>query len=459
MSNFRRLFAIALPIILQQFISSSLNLLNGLMIGQLGETSIAAVGLSNQVFFVMVLFLFGITSGSAIFTAQLWGKRDIANIHRVIGLTITLSLAAVLIFFCAAVFFPELALGIYTRDPAVIETGSSYLRIIGWSYLFTAVSFSFSSALRSTGDVRTPLVVSLGALSLAAGLGYVLIFGKFGFPALGVPGAAIATSAARVIEAAGLVILTYWKRSPIAAHPREMFSFDLPFTKAVLRRALPVGLNELFWALGTTTYNVIYARIGTAAIAAVNISSTIESLVFVIFIGISEATAILVGNEIGAGKEDNAFQIARGSLFICVGGGLLMGLLVYILSGAILDLYRVSPQVIDYAHRVLIAVSLSLWLRVSNMLLFVGILRSGGDTRFGFILDSFTLWLIGVPLAYVGAFVLHLPVYWVYPLALAEEFVKWLIVLRRFFSRRWIHNVTHALPVEAAAVEGKALNG
>lgn len=445
MNSYRRLFSIALPIMLQQFISSSLNLVGGLMIGQLGETAVAAVGLSNQVYFVLTLFLFGIFSGAAIFTAQLWGKRDLPNIHRVFGLAILLGMTAALIFFSAAVFFPEKTLSIYTTDPAVIEQGSQYLRIIGWSYLFTALTFALASTLRSTGDVRTPLFVSMTALALAAGLSYVLIFGKLGFPQMGVPGAAVGAAVARVLETLALYSLARLRRSPVLASPRALFSLDWLFTRSVLRRALPVAFNELLWSLGITTYNAIYAHIGTDAIAAINISSTIENLAFVIFIGISDATAILVGHEIGAGDEETAYRLARGSVWLVIAGGVLMGGLIFLLSGPLLSLYKVAPVTLTYARRVLIAVAASLWLRVSNMTFFVGIFRAGGDTRFGFILDALTIWFVGVPLAYAGAFFLHLPVYWVYPLVLTEEAVKWVVALFRFGSRRWIHNVTQAL--------------
>ncbi len=285
----------------------------------------------------------------------------------------------------------------------------------------------------------------MGALALSALLGYVLIFGKLGLPVMGVRGAALSTAIARVLETLVLVGLTYYKRSPIAASPRTLWSFDLAFTGMVLRRALPVAFNELLWSLGITTYNAIYAHIGTDAIAAMNISATIENLAFVIFIGVSDATAILVGHEIGSGGEDNAFHLARNSLFLAIAGALVMGLVVYALSGLILQLYRVDPVVIEYARRVLIAVSAGLWLKVGNMLLFVGIFRAGGDTRFGFLLDALTIWFVGVPLAYIGAFFLRLPIYWVYPLVLSEEGTKWVVAMFRFFSRRWIHNVTTVL--------------
>jgi putative MATE family efflux protein len=445
MDTYRRLFAIALPIIAQQFVTASLNLVSGLMIGQLGEVAVASVGLSNQVYFLMTLLTFGICSGAAIFTAQLWGKGDVPNVRRVMGLSLIMSLLGAFIFFSLAVFLPRQVLNVYTIDPAVIDLGSQYLRIAGWSYLPTALSFSLSSTLRSAGFVRVPLLVSISALSINTALAYGLIFGNFGLPEMGVAGAAVSIVIARVLECLGLFAVIWLRKLPLAGTPRQLWSFDLPFARAVLTRALPVAANEMLWSLGITTYNIIYARIGTQAVAAVNITSSIENLAFVFFLGISDATAILVGQQIGAGEDDTAYHTARNSLILGIGGALVMGLLLYLLSGLILTLYKVSPEVIDYARGILIVICCTLWLRVSNLTLFIGIFRSGGDTRFAFLLDALGVWLVGVPAAVIGAFVLHLPVYWVYLMVMAEEAAKWGFALRRFFTRRWMHNVTHTI--------------
>lgn len=444
MKFYSRLFAIALPIILQQFISASLNLFSGLAVGQLGEVAVAAVGLCNQIFFVLNIILFGISSGSAIFTAQMWGKRDIVNIRRVLGLSLIMGLLGASVFFVAAVFFPGGTLGIYSLDPAVIAMGSPYLRLVGLSYLFTAVTFSLASVMRSTGDVRTPLLVSMVALTINTLLTYGLVFGKLGMPQMGVNGAALATCIARILESVGLVAAAILRRSPVIGTLREMWGFNWAFVRAVLSRALPVAFNETLWSIGATTYNIIYARIGTDAIAAVNITSTIENMAFVLFIGISDATAILVGNQIGAGDEQEAFTYARNSLFLAVGGAVLVGMMVFFFADNILYLYKVDASVTDYARRILVVMSFTLWIKVTNFILFVGVLRAGGDTRFGFLLDSLSIWLVGVPIAYIGAFVLGLPVYWVYLMVVTEEAFKWVVVMVRFFSKRWIQNVTHA---------------
>ncbi len=439
---YRRLVQIGLPIALQQFVMSSLNLVSVMIIGQLGETAIAAVGLANQIGFLNNLLLFGITSGSAIFTAQLWGKGDVPSIRKVLGLCLSLGMLGGVFFWAVSLFFPQLALGIYSKDAAVVTLGSQYLTIFSWAFLLMPVTFSFAAVLRSTGDVRTPLVVSLTALSLNTFLSYGLIFGRFGLPEMGVQGAALAGLLARVLECLGLLALVYHRQGPAAARLAELFRYDLDFMRRILQRVLPVALNELLWALGIAAYNVVYARIGTDAIAAMNIARSIDNMAFVIFIGLGNACAILVGNRIGAGEEEQAFRYAGRSLGLSIAGGLVVGALILAISPLVMDIYKVSPLVIEYTRKILLIVAAFLWLRASNLILFIGIFRSGGDTRFGFFLDAGIIWMVGVPLAVLGAFVFHFPIYLVYLLVMMDELTKFIVGTWRYTSRRWIHNLT-----------------
>ncbi len=436
-----RLFKLALPISLQQFLFASLNLVSTLLVGQLGETAVAAVGLSNQISFLLNLMLFGVNSGAAIFSAQFWGRGDVTGIRKVMGLALSVGLLGSGLFTALSLLVPGFVLGIYSKDPAVIAAGSGYLRILGLSFIFSALTYTYASTLRSTGDVRTPMLVSATTLLLNTLLSYLLIFGRLGLPALGIRGAAVATVVSRGLECAALLGLAYRLRTPAAARLGEMFTFERAFAARVLRRVLPVMFNEILWSLGITAYNVIYARIGTESIAAVNIAMTIDGLGFVAFIGVGNACAILVGNTIGAGDEERAYQYAGRSLVLAMVTGLLVGILILAGSGYILAYYKVSAEVIEYARRILTVVAFTLWVRSANMVLFIGIFRSGGDTSFAFLLDAGTVWVVGVPLALLGAFVLHLPVYLVYLMVMADEFTKWMIGVGRLRSRRWIHNL------------------
>jgi Na+-driven multidrug efflux pump len=216
-----------------------------------------------------------------------------------------------------------------------------------------------------------------------------------------------------------------------------------------------VVINEITWALGITTYNVIYARIGTEAIAAVNIASTVEGLAFVAFIALGNAAAIMVGNRIGAGEEETAYQYGKRFLWLTLAGALVLGLGILAVSEWVVLIYKVAPEVSYAARRVLLVMAGVLWLKGLNLVLFVGILRSGGDTRFTFLLDTGSIWLIGVPMAYLGAFVLGLPVYSVYAMLMADEVFKFISVFYRFISRKWINNLT-SLPSVPASVDPDA---
>jgi len=438
---------IAIPIIIQQLTFSGLNMLGVVFVGQKGEVSVAAVGLAGQLAFLLNLVHFGIISGAAMFTAQFWGRQDVPNLRRVLGLCLMLAVSASLIFFTLAQFLPSQILSIYTEDREVIALGTNYVRVFSWTYLFFAITFSYALVMRSTGDVRTPTTVSVSALLLSTFLSYSLIFGRFGFPELGIQGAAVAAVIARALECVTLISIIYFKKSPVAASLHELTNFDRAFVGRVIKPMLPVIINELFWALGITTYNVIYGRMGTESFAAMNIVSTIEQIAFVIFIGIGNATSVLVGNRIGAGKEDEAYLYAGRSLGLGIVGGILIGLLLQLVKVPVLSLYNVSPEVLENAGYVINVITFFLWVRVNNMTIVVGVLRAGGDTRFSMFIDGFIIWLVGVPMAYLGANVWNLPVYLVYLCAMSEEATKWILGVNRYFSRKWIHNL-------AAHVEG-----
>lgn len=440
----RSMLAIALPVAFQQLITASLNMIDVLMVGQLGETSVAALGLANQIFFLLILFLFGVTSGMSIFTAQYWGKGDVENIRRVLGICLVIAVLVATAFTLAATIIPHRLMSFYTEDQEVIRLGSEYLRIVGLSYIMMAISISYISVLRSITMVKMTVVVAVLALALKTLLAYLLIFGIGIFPALGVRGAAIGTAVGWAFESILLLILVYGLKTPLAANPLSLFRFSRPFVMSVLRTSMPAAINEVLWSVGITSYNAVYARIGTGAIAAININATIEELVFVLFIGLGNASAVMVGNKIGSGGSDEAFEYGRRFTILGVISALVGGVIVLSLRETVISLYQISPSAAESLRVLMLVYSLSIWLRVFNFMLFIGALRAGGDTRYAMFTELFSIWVIGVPCALIGGFVLHLPVYGVYALVLLEEAVKAIIVFKRYMSRRWIHDLVNA---------------
>jgi len=433
-----------LPAATQNLFFSLIGILDVLMLGQLGDVPVSAVGLSGQFFFLLNLTLFGTTSGAAVFAAQYWGAGDRANLRRVLGLCLLACLSVAAGFAFTALAFPAWVMGLYTDDPAVIGLGIAYLRIIGWSYLFSAVTIPFAAILRSTGNTRLPMLVSVSMLCLNTALNYTLIFGRFGLPALGVQGAAIGTTTCRILECLILLTLLYALRSPAAATPRQMAPFNLGFLSRHLRLIVLVLVNEFLWALGVNVYNAVIARLGTSAYAAYNIAVTIQGLGLFFAMGCAVTCAILVGQRIGAGKEEEAYLIARTILVISVAGTFILGLGMAAARYPLLTLYRVSETAAQDASAMLLIAGLTLWLRSLDAMFILGILRSGGDTRFAALVDVGAIWLAGIPAVALAAFVLHLPVQWVFAVILVENLVKNALGLRRFLSRRWVRNLTQA---------------
>lgn len=445
----REMLTIAVPISLQQLINASLNLIDVLMVGQLGETSIAGIGLSNQLFFVFILLLFGLTSGMSIFTAQFWGKREIEPIRKVLGMSILTASFIAVIFTVAATVFTRSVLGLFTNDTNVIEIGSQYLGIVGFSYIAVALATAYIAALRSIQLVKITVIASVAALLFKTTLGYSLIFGHFGLPALGVRGAAIGTASGWTLELILLLIFIYTQKTPLAANPLSFFTFEFSFFQRVLRTTLPAVANELFWSVGIATYNGIYAHIGTEAIAAINVNATIEELGFVVFMGLGNACAVMVGNRIGAGKKDEAHEIVRRLILLSVISAWLVGLAVFIVRDVVIGWYNLSPAGIHNVRMLTLVMVCVLWIRMFNFITFIGALRAGGDTLFALVMEICSIWLIGVPAAYIGAFILDLPVYIVYLMVGLEELAKAFVSFWRYRSRKWIHDVVNLDEVPA----------
>jgi putative MATE family efflux protein len=385
--------------------------------------------------------MFGIGSGAAIFVAQFWGKRDVANIRRVLGVSLITGLSGAILFTIIALVFPAHALGFYSTDPAVIALGSDYLRIIGLAYFAVPITTSFTITLRSTGNVRAPVLISLIAWSLSALLNYALIFGQFGMPALGIHGSAIAMTIARLLECGALVAFAYRTQSVAAAKLRELVAFDRAFLLSILKTMMPVVLNEILWSTGISLYSSIYGRISTEAVAAISIAASVENLAFVPFIAIANSAAIMIGNRIGADEEHQAMIYAKRFLTMNIAFGLVLGAIIFLSADFILRLYQIDATTQQAARNVMTIMALVLWIKVANMALIVGILRAGGDARASALIDVSPLWLVGLPATALGAFVFGLPVYWVYLLTITDEVCKMTIALWRLISKKWIHNL------------------
>jgi putative MATE family efflux protein len=439
---YRNLFRLAVPMALQSLLMFSLNMIDTVMIGQLGETEIASVALGNQVFFVLLLFFYGITTGTAVFTAQYWGKKDIPGIRRAIGLCIIIAAGGAVLVTVPSLLKPGWILALFTKDSRVVDLGSDYLRIVCLSYVLSAVSMSFAMVLRSVERPKLPLLVTFISLVLNTALNYLLIFGKLGFPALGVKGAALATAVSRFVEFSVLLAIVYRKKTPVAGRFEEFLDISSEFARRYFRITIPVVLNEVGWALGFTMYKVVFARMGTEVIAAVNIAENVTNLLLVVFHGTSNACAVMIGNLLGAAEDKKAYNYAVRFSIIGPLLGVIVGFVLVAISGWVPLLFRVSQSVRDTTRTILILHALFTPFDVFNWQLIVGILRSGGDTRFSMLMEIGTMWGYGVPLAFVAGLVLHQPVAVVFFLVRSEEIVKFAVGIFRLLSKKWIRNLT-----------------
>ena len=439
---FRSLFVLAIPIMLQNLVNSMINLLATVMVGRLGTVEIAAVGLGNQIFFLYQLFLFGVCSGGSIFTAQFWGKGDIAGIRKTLGFCVTLSSIWAVLFTLAAVIIPDKLIGFYSKDEEVIMAGAAYLRILAFSFFPFALSFAFVLSLRSVEKVRLAFVSTGIALGINAVLSYFFIFGIGPVPAMGVTGAALATVISRLFEAVFVVSVSYAKKYVLAGSLGEFLGFNRYFARQFFKISLPVMFNEILWSTGVTMQSVIFARTNTDAIAAFNIVNTVSQLTWVLFLGLGNGVAVMIGKKIGERNEetarDYASGIARFAPVLAVGAAMIL----FPLSRLLPFVFKVYPETIRNALQMFIILCCVYPFRAFNMVMIIGICRAGGDTVFCVIYDVAAMWLITLPIAAFAAFTLHAPVWLIYLCICSEDSIKSLLGIWRLRSGKWLHNVT-----------------
>lgn len=437
----KKAIAIAIPITFQLLLNTTLNFIDILMIGSLGETTIAAVGLANKVFFVFSLLLFGICSGSSILTSQYFGKKDIKSIRRVLGISLVIGLIGSIFFVIPGILCPKLAMNIFTPSTNTIAIGASYLAIVAISYPLTAITNVYTAVLRSVNEVRLPVVISLVSIFINIVLNYTLIFGHFGAPALGVQGAALGTLIARIIECLSILTIIYIKNGPAAAKIKELIDFNKEFTKKFFITVTPVIINEFMWGLGVTMYSLVYGRMGDGAVAAITITQNVEQIITVMFQGIGSATAVILGNELGANKLEKADIHAKYLIVIQLVLSLVMGVVCFLIKMPLIRLFSVSEFVALDISKCLIVFIIYLPFKMFNLVNIVGVLRSGGDTKAALFLDVTGVWIIGIPLAFLGGIFLGLPIYIVYAMVMFEEVYKFILGIRRYRQKKWLKNI------------------
>lgn len=437
------ILALALPIALQNLLSSALAMVDNLMIGRLGDIAVGAVGVSAQIAQLVNIFLFGITSGGTIFVAQYWGKKDLQGIRRTYGLVMVCCTAVSLLAAALISAFPEIVLRLYTNSEAIIAEGAKYLRIAAFSYVGIAINLGFCTVLRSTEQVRLPVISNLISVLVNVFFNFVLIFGYLGFPRLGIQGAAIATVIASLVNPIFIFTVSYFKKYILRARLKEMFAFPKDFIPKFASVSLPVFLNEAMWAMGVAGVNMVYGRMGESNIAALTITRTVENLAFVLIIGLCNACGVLIGKSIGKGDNEKALIYAKRFTILVPCICIVIGSLIILLRSPILSLFSLSKDALRAAMWLLLVYGLEMPLRNVPFISVVGIFRAGGDTKRGMLYDIIFLWSFSLPVAILLGLVLKWDFLLVYPIVLlVEDIPKTFFCVRYILSKKWIHSVT-----------------
>ena len=438
---------LALPIAFQNMLTSSFSLVDTLMVSMLGDISLAAAGMAGQWSWLLNIFLFGVSSGAAIFISQYFGVDDKKGIHRTSGLALVSGLVLGAIFMIAACLAPAAVMRIFGDEEAVIAEGVAYLRIAGFSYFAVVISGVWSSVLRSTAQVKLPMYVALITTVENAVLNYLFIFGGFGIPAMGIRGAALATVASSWTGAILLLVLSLRPGNIVYAPLRELLHFSKASIALFYRKALPVMANESMWGLGTFCFNAIYGALGYENYEALTILRTFESIAFAFFVGLCNASCVMVGKSVGAGKIGRACQDALRFTILIPAVSIVIGWIIILYRAQLVSVFNlsgnISETVLLTAQSLLVVYALEIPLRNIPYIQIVGVFRSGGDTTTGVIYDLSCLWGLSLPATLIAAFVLDLPFVAVFAVMyLCEDIIKSILCLRHFRSAKWLRPVT-----------------
>lgn len=439
-SFYQKLWLIALPITLQSIVQSALSMIDQYMVGQLGETAINAVGFGSKISFIFLLALAGITSATSIYTAQFWGTRDKEKIGSVLGLTLGIGIALAAVPIGLSLMIPETIMRFFTQDQVVVQTGAAYMRIIAPGLIPLVFIQALSAVTRSCGNAKIPMATGFFSVFLNTILNFILIFGTPFNSAMGVEGAAYATTVSRFAECVLLLIL-FCKQAyfPVRWHSLRPRNKTLIF--GFIATMMPLFINETLWAVGDSIFMSLYGRLGSVQSAAMIATFPIQGLCFGLMSGLGAASGIMIGNLLGEGQLDQAYAQSRKFMRTGVLLALIIGIFVILLGPAYTHSLKISQSSQAFARQILWVFGGLLWIKVSNMILAGGILRSGGNTKSILALEMVGIWCIGVPVGLAAIAYTELTVPWIFLLVSLEEAFRLGVGLLLFKKRKWMRNL------------------
>ena len=441
-SFYKMVFALVMPMAIQNLINTAITSADVMMLGKVGETVLSASSLAGQVQFILTLFFFGITSGAAVLTAQYWGKRDMLTIEKIMGIAMRFAMIVSIVFTAAVLLFTRPIMHIFTKEVNVIDEGVKYLRIIAFSYVPIAITMVYLNIMRSVEKVVISTIVYSNSLLLNVTLNALLIFGVGPFPKLGIQGAAIATLITRIVEL--IIVMIYAKKinKVIIFRFRDLFVRDKLLIKDFLKYASPVIANELLWGAACSTNAIVIGHIGSSVVAANSVAQVTRQLAMVVAFGIANAAAIVIGKTIGENNEKLAEEYGKRFLRLSIYAGMLGAVVVLGVRPIVMNVLTLSEEAKGYLSMMMMIMSYFTFAQSINTTLVVGVFRAGGDTKFGLIIDVTTMWGGSILLGALAAFVLKWPVTIVYILLMCDEIIKLPLTYWRYKSKKWLCNVT-----------------
>lgn len=435
----KEIVRLALPIALQQFMTALVGACDAIMLGKLSQDAMSAVSLATQVTFVFNLFMFAFMAGENMFVAQYYGKGDYTGISQVFSLVTKICGCIAVVFLAGTLFFPEQLMRILTNEETLITLGSEYLRVIGISYVFSGIAQTFLAIMKNCGAVNMSTLINGVMVILNIVLNAVFIFGLSGFPKMGIKGAALATVLATVVQflwSVGYVLCR------IRAVKFSLRSCEKKLFGRFWQKAVPLLINNLAWGIGFSMYSVIMGHLGTDAVAANGIANISKNLVVCFCLGLGNAGSIIVGNRLGADRLQEAKEAGGTLTRTAIIAGIVSGLVLIALSPFITKMVDLTPTARGYLQKMLLICSYYIAGKSVNCMTIGGIFAAGGDSKFGMLCDSVTLWCITVPLGCICAFILKLPVMVVYFVLNLDEIIKLPVVYKHYKKYKWIKNLT-----------------
>lgn len=437
----KKILKLTMPIVIQNLLSAAVSSADVIMLNYVGQSAISAVSLAAQYSSILFMVYYGLGTGATMLCAQYYGKKDLQAIRVIEGIALRFSLGLSMLFAVVVLLCPQLMMLVFTNDTELIALGATYLRVMSITYLCWGMTEVYLSILRSIGKVQISMILNILAFSLNILLNAVFIFGLFGAPKLGVLGVAVATAASRVAELVGCVIVSLRTRE-VKLNPMYMFLRNRPLLGDFVKLSLPALANDVVWGTAFSMYSVILGHLGNDAVAANSLVTVVRNFGTTFCFGVASGSSILLGNLLGQNRMEDAEICAKKAVKLTVIGGALGGLIILCATPFVLQFADLTDKAMHYLKYMLFINSYYVMGAAVNTVLIAGVFRAGGDSRFGFICDMIDMWVYAVPLGFFAAFVLKLPVLWVYFLMCTDEFVKWPWVIRRYRSRQWLNNIT-----------------